>query len=535
MKNYFTFISLFIANILVAQNLGTQKLSSNYFNFSEILKLSYGGFLTAEGKQASVPILTKWDNQSNRVWTVNYYASNYKITKNIVEVNDGSIFFAPVTDLSWANRLHKISSNGTILWEELISHMNNNMNFEFKISSIEKSANDNGCILGGGNCGVEKSIIKLDVNGDVQWENQYKVAGGDPIMSGGSCFDILAESDGYVCSFFNSDSTFNFDSYLLKLDLNGNVIKKMAYKHSTSSYIGLNEIVKIPETNGYAILAQNNKFGDFKTGFSVIGTSLLILDSNLNVIDYTDIHRNYWDFMLNDITTLNNGKDIILTGTYNDSIHQKSVMISFSHTGNLNWSFTADDFINQNFKVPINASGLASDGQKVYALSGSGLHGLLLTIADKNGKGICTKNNINLQLHKPTINANSNFSLDIEPSFSIVTKGTLIHDNTYLEDKQVYCDFVPDTPEGLNEIDHDNSVIVYPQPCQHTLNMTIDQSIMTQPIEYTITSILGNTLLKGRVQETHNTISTDALTSGTYILRLITTKGILTKKIQIAK
>ena len=83
---------------------------------------------------------------------------------------------------------------------------------------------------------------------------------------------------------------------------------------------------------------------------------------------------------------------------------------------------------------------------------------------------------------------------------------------------------------GMNDI-HENTLNIYPIPAINAVNFKASTKI-NQAI---IMSINGAVLLQSNINSNEGTLNTSELSNGIYFLRLITSNGVLTRKIQISK
>jgi len=165
------------------------------------------------------------------------YATCYADSGNFY--SGGSAFINNYSDYRMC--VMKLNPYGDTIWTRIIDTLS------LEIYAITPTG-DGGCIVTGGN----DFTVKLSSTGNVVWVKYY---GGDGIQ----LYDIIKTSDGgYIACGSKFDvSTFAYFGYIIKLDLNGNMQWQQIYP--TNDIKELNSIIQLPDGN-YAIGGSNSDF-----------------------------------------------------------------------------------------------------------------------------------------------------------------------------------------------------------------------------------------------------------------------------------
>ena len=232
------------------------------------------------------------------------------VTRCIILPNDDFILLSSLDSTGFGNndvQFIKMDANGNVLWNRLYDAFNDN-----EITDILQSS-DSGFILTGstnsfGAGDYDSFVIKVDSLGNLSWAKTY---GG--ILGEGS-FHIVKSSNGYaITGNIKSFGQGGSDVYLLKLDLNGNIVWAKTYGTSTDE---TSTGIALSNDNGFAI---SGNYG-LTTG-SNIDVILLKADSLGNLLWTKKYGSASLDFGGNLIQTADNGyfipgSSISFTSTY---------------------------------------------------------------------------------------------------------------------------------------------------------------------------------------------------------------------------
>jgi hypothetical protein len=155
-------------------------------------------------------------------------------------------------EYSYANDIWivKINSVGNIIWQSTISGLQGEYFQKMKVTA------DGGLIIGAysySNAGLDKSegsygtydywIVKLDTSGNIEWENTIggnnpdylnditEIPGGGYLLSGASSSDASGEKSTTAFGGLGYD-----DYWIIKLDVNGNVLWEKIYGGDSGDY-----------------------------------------------------------------------------------------------------------------------------------------------------------------------------------------------------------------------------------------------------------------------------------------------------------
>ncbi len=267
---------------------------------SSIQQTSDGGFIVV-GDTLSFGagdydwwILKLYDNGSIQ-WQKTYGGENYESPNSVQQTSDGGFIVAGRTESfgagdsdSW---ILKLDANGNVEWQKAYG----GQNYESALSIQQTS--DNGYIVIGitnsfGAGGNDYWILKLDANGNIQWQKTYGGTDDDYGLS----IQQTSDSGFIVAGDTKSFGAGDYDSWILKLDQNGD-IPNCFYGQTTDATV-TNTNVTDNDTN-----ASVNS-----PDFSSDNTSITPSDTNATVYEIC-----YYKQITKNVPTLNEWGIIILT------------------------------------------------------------------------------------------------------------------------------------------------------------------------------------------------------------------------------
>ena len=165
----------------------------------------------------------------------------------------------------------KLKSNGDTIWTRIIDSVSN------ETYSCAESG-DGGCVI----VGEGHFALKLDSAGNIAWKRFYN-------RGGIVCYDIIKTSDGgfLACGeqLVISGSVFQYDSYVMKLDFNGNMLWDTAYLALFDK-----PLKSVVEVNGGGYIFTGYVFDSaFDTGkcliFSIDGTGNALWERRTKILN----------------------------------------------------------------------------------------------------------------------------------------------------------------------------------------------------------------------------------------------------------
>lgn len=498
-----------LTNYASSQYIGYMKIAER-FSLGTIKHISSGGYITIGEDNSHNPQIMRWNDQFDTLWTILITDTNivFEIPQ-IIEANDGNFYYMNTSqEHSGCTLIIKISSSGNIIWQKLY-YLNEGQFFPKTLSKAAGS--DNGFVIGGSQCFAKNFVVKCDQDGNLEWQNQYYFS---LAVNGGYCTSIVADSNEYIISGGYLATIDN--AYVLltsKLDTAGNVKAQSAYTYSSKQIVPV-KIEKLNSTGGYAILGNYN--GGTNKEF------IAIYDSILNLQTFNELTVNYSELYLLDITTINNGHNIIATGFIYDSTKFTTAIINLSKNGTIIWKKRSHGVIDQNItNVQFNS---ATYNDSTIVNCGSSFYdGGVIGIVDTLGNGLCNNDQFDLiNYHKSLGIQSGSFYID---SLNLLID-TVNYTNTSCNytQKEVYCEGMSNIMEDESNLE--NTFMLYPNPVINTL---IIETSLNSNIE--ISTIEGHIIKSVLSHGNSTTVDLTEFSSGIYFVRLITNNGIMIKKI----
>lgn len=205
----------------------------DYYRGNDIIDIGNDNFLVA-GSEEHIKFFNSEKNCYINAIDINgkrngikrYGGEDAERANSIVSVPDGYVF-AGVTD-TWGHGADdayvvKINKKGDRVWHNA---------FGFRYDEVANqiiTTKDGGFILvGSTDSDVQNQkdvfVVKMNANGDREWKRHYGTKENE------EGFDIVEVDDGYVVAGYTKYTpSYNSDAYLLKLDINGNIVWNRRY------------------------------------------------------------------------------------------------------------------------------------------------------------------------------------------------------------------------------------------------------------------------------------------------------------------
>lgn len=270
----------------------------------EIVLTNDGGFIICgttygNGIGNSDFFLIKTDSNGDSLWTKAYGGTNIDIGYSISQSLDtGYIvtgYFKDSTNGDYNISLIKTDANGNLQWRKTFGGLGDDLGL-----SVQQTF-DGGFIIAGKYAyslvNVDVCLIKTDVGGNTIWMKTYGDIGGEL----GFCVKQTLDS-GFVVT--GHTDTFGVDVFLLKTDINGNKLWAKAYGGALLEY-GL-DVQQIMD-GGYIITGLTNSFGAGNGDVYLVRT-----DINGNMLWTKSYGGSNYDYGFSVQQTLDSG--FIITG-----------------------------------------------------------------------------------------------------------------------------------------------------------------------------------------------------------------------------
>ena len=197
-------------------------------------------------------------------WTKAYGGVNRDIAHSIRQTADGGIIvageassFGVVNSDVW---ILKLDINGSIQWQRSYGGIG------YDIARSIQEASDGGYIVAGetSSFGTDTDVwvLKLDANGIIQWQNRYGGSGDD------IAYSVRQTSDGgyIVAGETTSFGAGGADAFMLKIDANGGVVWLKSYGGT-----GDDRARSIQQTSdGFIVAGETDSFGAGKADIWVL-------------------------------------------------------------------------------------------------------------------------------------------------------------------------------------------------------------------------------------------------------------------------
>ncbi len=219
------------------------------------------GYIVA-GDQGNDAGLMKTDLNGNKIWRESHGAEGTETARAIMATNDGYVVAGSSSSYEGfgVNGVYLLKTDlfGREIWHKTFSYKRNGI----LTNAIGKSAiavNDGYVIVGEANADVNGGpdiyLIKTDLNGEMDWK---KTIGGDADEHGNA---IIAARDGFIiagdtCSYGNKDGS--SDVYLVKTDFEGNIVWEKTFGGTREDIA--NSLVAVDD--GYVIVGSTKSYGD---------------------------------------------------------------------------------------------------------------------------------------------------------------------------------------------------------------------------------------------------------------------------------
>ncbi len=173
------------------------------------------GRTDSQGAGDSDAYLIKTDEDGNLIWEKTYGGANSDRAYAIMRMSDGYLLAGGTTSQGAGSSdawLIKTDFSGNLQWEKTFGGSAYDM-----AHSIIYDSSYSGCLLAGwtdsqGNGNYDAYLVKVDQNGNLEWEKTFGGSGDD------RAYDVKIVGNSYLFAGSKNDQ-----SWLVKIDLNGNL------------------------------------------------------------------------------------------------------------------------------------------------------------------------------------------------------------------------------------------------------------------------------------------------------------------------
>lgn len=330
-----------------------------------------GGRTNGFGAGGQDMFLIKTDSNGNNQWTKAIGGAGDETINSIKQTSDGGFIIVGNT-YSFGAGLNdfyivKMNSSGNILWTKSIGGIGNDNAYSIT-QTIDSGYVAVGITTSAGAGDKDVLSVKLDKNGNTIWTKTYGGTGDDRANSIQETID-----GGFIISgVTNSFGAGNYDFYLIKIDLSGNLSWEKTFGGAGDEWAYSIEQTK---DNGFILVGYTTSFGEGSADYYVLKT--------------------------------NSVGDTIWTRTFGGTLTEYGTVVK---------------------QTPDNGYAVIGYGQS-YAVGSCDFYFVKI---DTNGNGICNQNSTNTLINNPTSTATTpsltvssgGISNSISP---VITSGTTIN------------------------------------------------------------------------------------------------------------
>lgn len=463
--------------------------------FSSAVQVRDSGYVAA-GVTSEDMWVVKTDPYGNPQWTKSYGGQFLDIASSIEQTNDGGYIVSGFTE-SFAADFYvvKIDSTGGYQWSKTFGDVYPDKSYEIHQTT------DSGYILTGtlnenSTIGANISLVKLDINGTMQWEKTF----GNPIRED-HANEVKQTTDGgyIIAGYTNLNGTSGKDIFIIKTDSIGNLEwTKVFYGPSDENAVSI--LQKYDQ--GYLIggYTSSNTTPVGNTQAFIIST-----DDSGNV----QWAKTYGGPDTDQVYSIDKTSDSGFVATGPTTGFGANVRLSFAFKINGNGTqLWAKTYGNSNF-VYTSFNSVRNTFDNGFIFSGyrdsSALHRAFLVKTDPNGNSGCVNSNIGLSTQSwtylvTTMDSAGNGIQSTQPSTITSTP------NLY---QLILCVNV-----GIEENQVNKTCRLFPNPAQSEINIDLPSDKL---FEWEVLNILGEKL----TLEIHQSvINISGLSNGIYFLKI---------------
>jgi hypothetical protein len=464
----------------------------------------FGGTLMPSSIVGNELLLLKTGLNGSIIWKKIYGCGLNEIAYKVKETNDGGFIVAANSGViagEWHSYLIKTDSNGDTIWTRTYWE-----NYDDERINDVCETPDSGYIFAGdiysqfGSTGMY--LMKTDGYGNLIWTKSFNGTR--------NAVSICPVSDGYLLLGNATISSANSDLLLMKVNFNGDSLWTKSYGGMFNDYPSQLQA----SDNGFVLIGSTYSFG-----FGLWDIYLAKIDSVGNLIWSKTYGSGNTDNGTSVIQTSDGG--FIATGTRESSNVDKALLFKTDNAGNVSWAKTYSN-VGETY-----AYSVISTPDNGYILTGKGDDGILSMIkTDAVGNSGCNQQSITLgSLNAPFVQSFPIISMNMVNAIDFGGLTTAGSGGTF----HTQClSLNADEPNEKNF-----KINIFPNPATTYLSIKTE-NLTISSIE--IFNILGNKLLtlkSSNISENRFEFDIPEFPASIYIIKILTEKGILERKLII--